>query len=559
MKDRYFIGLDYGTLSARAVVIDASHGTEIADSIFKYPDGAITGRLPHKGIELPPDCVLQNPRDYIDAAFYLLHSIWRKAGIQPDQVVSIGVAFTASTCLPVDKDMQPLCFDEKLKDNPHSWVKLWKHHRAKEVADLINQTASIRGENFLERYGGTSSSEWLFSKLIEIFYEAPGIYQRIHKFMEAGDWLVGKLTGNFVTSSCMAGFKAFWSQDDGYPTNDFFRALDPMLENIVAEKILQRVLLVGQKAGGLNAEVASATGLPQGLPVSVSIIDAHASVPATGIAESGSLLLVMGTSLCHILLADTYVPVKGISGIVKDGVIPGYYSYEAGQAAVGDIYDWFMKSCVSCDYVIEAEKRQISIFQLMNEKVSKLEAGESGLVALDWWNGNRSTLNDANLSGLILGCTLSTKPEDIYRSLIEATAFGTRVIIDNLLDNNIMIDHYFACGGLSRKSGTIMQIFADILGKEIYVSNVEQTTAYGAAIYGAVAAGREGGGFASVEEAVFALTRPSTIRYLPQKENQKVYSALYEIYRDLYEYFGNESSSVMRTVKMLRDQCDTLV
>lgn len=553
MKEHYSIGMDFGTLSARAVLINLNNGEELATSVYGYQDAVIDSYLPDTDVQLPTNYVLQNPLDYKDAVEALLKDIWKKAGIDPADIISIGVDFTSCTALPVDEAMIPLCYYERYRSNPHSWTKLWKHHGAQKEADRINEVANERKELFIKRYGGKSSSEWYFAKLIEIYNKAPDIYDATYKFVEAGDWVVWLLTGNLTTSTCMAGYKAFWNEVEGYPSSDFFASIDSGLRNIT-DKAVQNVYPVGTRAGGLTQEMADTVGLKAGTSVAVCMIDAHAAVPVVGVKGDDSMMMTMGTSLCQILVSKKEVLAEGICGVVKDGVLPGYYGYETGQAAVGDIYDWFVSNFASRKFIDEADEKNISIFNVMNEGASKLKPGESGLIALDWWNGNRSMLNNSNLTGLILGMTLQTTPEEIYRALIEATAFGTRKIVESMHEYGINIDNIFACGGLSRKSKFVMQVFTDVLGKEIKVTSIEQTTAYGAAIYGMVAAGRENGGFSSPTEATESLCKGVNRIFKPNMNNHKVYMELYDIYIKLHDFFGKNQTKIIESLRLISDR-----
>lgn len=551
MIERYSVGIDFGTLSARAILIDTQNGKEVFTSIYGYQDAVIDCTLPQSAEELPADFALQNPTDYISAVKALLKDITNNAGVDPAMIISIGIDFTACTVLPVDKNMEPLCMDPKFRKNPHSWVKLWKHHGAQAEADEINDTARRRGETFLDCYGGSSSSEWFFAKVMEVYHKAPEIYHAAYKFVEAGDWVIWAMTGEMTTSICMAGYKAFWNHNTGYPKDEFFTGMEQGLTGIT-EKALMDVRPVGARAGGLSKEMAAQTGLSEGTSVAVSIIDAHAATPVVGVVNDGTLVMTMGTSLCHILVSKKEVHIKGISGVVKDGVIPGYYGYEAGQAAVGDIYDWFIQMLAPSDSFDEALEENTSPFAVMDRRAEKLRPGENGLLALDWWNGNRSMLNNANLSGVLVGMTLSTQPEEIYRSLIEATAFGTREIIESIETQGIKINQIFACGGLSRKSTLVMQIFSDVLGREIKVTGVTQTTAYGAAMYGMVAAGSQRGGYDTLDEAMQALSKPPYKVYKPNPQNKAVYAAMFRNYQRLSAYFGSANKDLMYELKQLK-------
>lgn len=548
MSEHYAIGIDFGTLSARAVLVDVESGEERGTAIFGYQDAVIDRVLPNSDTELPADFALQNPMDYKDAVEALLKDLCSTTEINPQNIISIGIDFTACTVLPVDKDMRPLCFYEEFRDNPHSLAKLWKHHGAQKEADAINEAAHRNHQEFIKRYGGTSSSEWFFAKLIEIYHKAPEIYSATYKFVEAGDWVVWLLTGKLTTSTCMAGYKAFWNETDGYPSPEFFAGIDPGLKGI-AEKAISDVRKVGMRAGGLTEEMASLTGMKPGTSVAVSLIDAHSATPVVGAVEGDSLTMTMGTSLCHILVSKEQVFMEGISGVVKDGVIPGYYGYEAGQAAVGDIYEWFVTHLASADCFDEAAKANINPLAVMDRRAARLAVGESGLIALDWWNGNRSLLNNANLSGVIIGLTLGTLPEEIYRALVEATAYGTRAIVEGIEKQGVPVRNIYACGGLSRKSEFVMQTFADVLGREIIVSGVAQTTAYGAAMYGMVSAGRKRGGYEDIKEAMEHLVKKPHKVYVPSMKNHQVYNQLFSVYQKLSKFFGEDHKEIMLGLK----------
>lgn len=546
MDKRYAIGLDYGTLSARAVLIDLTDGCELASLVYQYRSGVIENALPN-GSPLPPDYALQNPQDYLDAAAYLLGNIWKNAEIPAEAVAAIGVDFTACTPLPLDQDMTPLCFSPQHRNNPHSWVKLWKHHGAGRQCDRINQIAGRRGENFFANYGCNSSSEWLFAKMCETFEEAPQVFADTYRFMESGDWIVGQMTGTYCASTCTAGFKGFWNERDGYPSEDFCEEVSKGF-GAVRSKLVWDIRRVGTAAGSLCEAWVQKTGLSPATVVAVCMIDAHAAFPAAGMAEANTMLMSMGTSLCHILISRTEKQVAGISGVVKDGVLSGSYGYEAGQAAVGDIYDWFIKNQLPADYKRAASESGMDLHTYIYEKVGALQPGESGLIALDWWNGNRSTLYDTGLSGLILGLTLQTRPEEILRAIVEATAFGTKAIIDTFRGEGVPVEHLYACGGIAQKNPVVMQIFSDVLGMEIHVSGVEQTAAYGAALYGAMAAQI----YPSFQRCIQTLARPAQTVYRPEEARHKTYETLYTKYRYLYNLFGSENPELMHSLRDLK-------
>lgn len=559
MQEKYVIGLDFGTLSARAILVNVRTGEEVAISVFGYQDAVIDKFIPGTSIKVPPEYALQNPRDYMEALECLLRDIWKKAEVNPAQIVGIGVDFTSCTMLPVDKNFMPLCFNPDFRDSLHSWAKLWKHHGAQAEADQINAVAKRRSEEFLKRCGNKSSSEWMFAKIYETLNSDPAVYHNAYRFIEGSDWMVYLMTEKERRNSCLAGYKAFWSKQDGYPSEDFFEAVDLRLRNVIEEKIGSEVYPVGTRAGGLTEEMAAKTGLVAGTAVGVGNTDAHLAVPAVGITKPGDIVLIMGTSLCHMMVDEKEVKLDGICGVVEDGILPGYFGYEAGQPAAGDIYDWFVSNLAPYEYVSEALESDSTLFQYMDEKAQKILPGQSGLIALDWWNGNRSLLVNSDLSGLIVGFTLQTKPEEIYRAIIEATAFGTRLIIENFIANGIQINNVFACGGLSRKSNTVMQIFSDVLGMEIQTSASHQTSALGAAMYGAVAAGSANGGYDSIFEAAQAMSNLNPSSFKPVNKHYQVYTRLFEEYKKLCDLFGKNGQDVMKVLKNIKAANDPLV
>lgn len=549
---KYALGIDFGTLSARALLADVETGCEIATSVCEYPNGVIDDVLPASSAKLPPDWALQDPRDYLTALKTIVSKVMSMANARPEDIIGIGPDFTACTILPIDKNGDPLCFDPKWEKNPHAWVKLWKHHAAQPEANKITEIALARRETFLNRYGGKVSSEWFLPKVLQILDEASEIYEAADKFIEAGDWIAMKLTGVEARSACAAGYKSMWDKKEGFPSNDFLRALDTRIEHIIDEKMSRDILPVGAKAGELTQKMAEALGLTPGTAVAVSVIDAHAAVPAATVTKDGTMVIIMGTSSCHIILGRQPKCVEGISGYVEDGVIPGYYGFEAGQCCVGDHFAWFVDNCVPASYNNEAQSRGIGIHDLLMEKASRLKPGESGLIALDWWNGNRSVLVDADLTGLFIGMKLDTKPEDMYRALIEATAFGTKVIIDAFERDGIAVDEIVACGGLPEKNELLMQIYADVTNREFKVARSAQTCALGSAMWGAVAAGRAKGGYDDITQAAERMATVKDITYKPDPDRYAVYSRLFAEYMKLHDYFGRGGNDVMKVLKEIR-------
>lgn len=552
MYGKYSIGVDYGTLSARAVIINLENGDVVASTVKDYPDAVITDCLPNTNIKLGKDWALQNPRDYVNCLIATVKEAVSISRISKEDIISIGVDFTACTVLPVKSDGTPLCELPGFKDRPHAWVKLWKHHAAQYAADKLNRIAEERNEPFLARYGGKISSEWLFPKLMQIIDEDPEIYQEMDRFIEATDWITWQMTGVETRNSCTAGYKAMWNEETGYPDSSFFNALDTRLEHVVSEKLGTELLPVGSKAGELTAEMAEKMGLLPGISVCVGNVDAHVSVAPTGVIKSGTMLNIMGTSTCDITLSDKEVLVPGMCGVVKNGAVPGYYAYESGQNAVGDIFAWFVDTQVPSSYFEEAADRDINIHKLLEEKANKLAIGESGLLALDWWNGNRSVLVDTDLTGLILGLTLSTKPEEIYRALIEATAFGKRLVIDTFKKAGVEINQLMVCGGLPHKNQMLNQIYADITQKEISIASHLQAPAIGAAMFASVAAGKEAGGYNNIEEAAAKIARIQDEKITPIAKNMEKYDALYQEYVKLHDYFGRGENDVMKRLKNIK-------
>lgn len=550
---RYSLGIDFGTLSARCILADLETGHEMVESQEEYAHGVMDEALPD-GTPLGNDWALQHPQDYLDALRLLVTNVLGQTGIDATDIVGVGIDFTACTVLPVKKDGTPLCMLEQYRSEPNAYVKLWKHHAAQPEADDLNRIAAERGERFLKRYGGKISSEWLFPKIWQVLKEAPQVYADMDYFPEACDWMVFQLCGKWVQSSSGAGYKAMWSKADGFPSPDFFRALDPRLENVVQEKLGFPVQAIGTKAGEVSKAGARLTGLAEGTAVAVGHLDAHVATIGAGVTRPGQMMVVMGTSACDMLISDAVKEVPGMCGVCEDGIVPGYVGYEAGQSCSGDHYQWFVENCVPQEYNEAAKARGMNIYQYLAEKAGRKLPGESGLIALDWWNGNRSVLVDAKLSGTILGCTLLTKPEDVYRALIEATAYGTRKIFETLEQQKIPVDEIYIAGGIAKKDPFVMQIYSDILKKEIRVVTASQVAALSSAMWGAVVAGKAMGGFASLEEAVRVMVKSENKLYTPKLGNSEVYDSLFEEYKKLHDYFGCGGNDVMKRLKKLSEQ-----
>jgi len=551
-EKKYAIGVDFGTESGRAVLVDVADGREVASFVHAYANGVIDDKLPGTDIELDPDFALQDPYDYLEVFKNAIPAVLEQSGVDPQDVVGLGIDFTACTMMPTKADGTPLCFLPEWRENPHAWVKLWKHHAAQPEANKLNEIATELGFTFLDRYGGKISSEWFFPKAWQILDEAPEIYEAADRLIEGADWVVWQLTGVETRNSCTAGYKAIWSKREGFPAPEFFKALDPRLEHIVAEKMSTDIQPLGAKAGELTEEAANWTGLRPGTAVAIANVDAHVSVPAATVTEPGRMVIIMGTSNCHMVLGEKEQLVPGMCGVVEDGIIAGLQGFEAGQSCVGDHFAWFVNNCVPAAYEREAKARGRDIHQLLEEKAAQLKPGESGLLALDWWNGNRSVLVDVDLTGMLLGATLATRAEEIYRALIEATAYGTRLIIETFEASGVAVNEIVATGGLPERNKLLMQIYADVTGRSIYVAESSQIGALGSAMHGAVAAGAAAGGYDSIVEASKKMARLQDQAYHPIAEHQKVYDQLYAEYVTLHDYFGRGTNDVMKRLKKLK-------
>jgi L-ribulokinase len=549
---RYSLGLDYGTESVRALLVDLESGDEAASVEFRYPNGVISDSLPvEDGVRLERDWFLQHPGDYLAGLEAVVPACLEKAGAQGGEVAGIGIDFTSCTVMPCDEHGEPLCLKQEFAHDPQAWVKLWKHHGAAAEADRILSVARERGEGFLDHYAGAISSEWLMPKALEVLHRSPVVYAATQAFVEGADWLVWKLTGRLARNACCAGYKGQHVAALGWPSEEFLTAVEPGLAGLFREKVAGPIVAPGTKVGGLTSGWAERLGLPEGTPVAAALIDAHAGLVGCGVTGPGTMVLVLGTSFCHMSLGKRLKLFEGVCGAVKDGILPGLYGYESGQTSGGDVYAWFVNNCVPAAYAAEAERRGVGLHELLSEKAGRLAPGESGLMALDWWNGNRSVLMNADLSGLIVGLTLDSRPEEVYRACIEATMFGTRRIVDAYLEAGFRFERFVASGGLPYRNRLAMQVLADVLGAPVHVAASQQTAALGSALLGAAAAGSAGGGFDSVAEAAAKLVRPPQVVYEPDAKAAAAYGRLYREYEVLHDYFGR-TEPLMRRLREAR-------
>jgi L-ribulokinase len=532
----YSIGVDFGTESGRAVVLDVFSGELLASSVVRYPSAVIDRALPSTDERLPPDWALQDPDDWVTVLERGVPEAISQAGVPVNEVTGLGIDFTSCTVLPVTDDGTPLCKLDEWRGHRHAWPKLWKHHAAQPVADRLTEVALERDEAFLARYGGRISSEWYFPKLIEVWLEDRDIYDAASWYIEATDWIVWWLTGAQCRQTATAGFKAMWSPADGLPSTEYFEAAYPGF-NRPAEKLGDKFVPLGTRAGTLRREAAEKMGLTESVAVAVGNVDAWVSVPGVGVEDPGSFVIVIGTSICDMIVHPEETRLPGVTGVVKDGILPGLFGYEAGQAAVGDMLAWFVeKLAMAPDSYGELEKA-----------AAQIAPGETGLVALDWWNGNRTILADADLTGAIFGLTLQSTREQIYRALLESIAFGSRRIMDNFEEHGLVLSEVVACGGIAERSPLMMQLLADTSGRQVHVPDVSEIPARGAALFGAVAAGH----YDDIRSAIEA-TRPQTVRtYDPDLEAKKTYDRVYEIYRALYEYLGRSEVRLLHDLKRI--------
>ncbi|MBX6751914.1 MAG: ribulokinase, partial [Micromonosporaceae bacterium] len=527
---------------------------EVGTAVHEYSHGVMDTVLTAgpAGVELGPDWALQVPQDYIDVLKTAVPGAVAAAGIDPQQVIGIATDFTACTMIPTLTDGTPLCDLPEYVDRPHAYVKLWKHHAAQPHADRINALAHERGEPWIARYGGLISSEWEFAKGLQLLEEDPELYARTQRWVEAADWIVWQLCGRYVRNACTAGYKGIY-QDGAYPSREFLAALNPDFAGFVDDKLAHEIGQLGALAGRLTAQAAAWTGLPEGIAVAVGNVDAHVTAPAAQATEPGQMVAIMGTSTCHVMSYDRLTEVPGMCGVVDGGIIAGLYGYEAGQSGVGDIFAWYVENQVPGSYYEQAAAAGLSIHDHLTELAYREPVGAHGLVALDWHSGNRSVLVNHELSGVIVGQTLATRPEQGYRALLEATAFGTRVIVETFAAAGLPVTEFIVAGGLL-KNRHLMQTYADVLRMPISTIVSAQGPALGSAIHAAVAAGA----YPDVRTAAAAMGSVHRNAYRPDEANAKVYDRLYAEYLALHDYFGRGGNEVMRRLRALRREVLTV-
>lgn len=536
----YSLGLDFGTNSVRALVLNLVTGEETATAVAYYPSGE-EGILT---IDSDHHLARQNPRDYAESLEKVVPEVIEKAKEDKDfsakRIVGIGVDTTGSSPLPVDENCEPLAFQRRFESNLEAQVWLWKDHTSAEEAQRITELARERRPQYLEKYGGSYSSEWFLSKIWHCLNTDPEVFYEAHTWLEFADYIPTLLSGikdskKIKRSVCAAGHKAMYNKSwGGLPDKDFLSLLHPDM-GLLRHRLFQRAYTSDFPAGYLSQKWSKKLGLLQGIPIAVGALDAHLGAVGSGVRE-GVLVKIIGTSTCDIMVSPPgkeFRDIPGVSGIVDGSVIPGYFGIEAGQSAVGDIFNWFVSHVCREDSGYHRE---------LSEKASRLRPGQSGLLALDWNNGNRSILVDAQLTGLLVGQTIHTTQEEIYRALVEATAFGALTIIDRMEEYGIKIEKVIGCGGIAEKNPLVMQIYADVLGRAMEISSSPFTCALGAAIMGAVVAGEEKSGFATTEKVQAKICRVKREKYLPREKEHRVYKQLSNLYRRLHDSFGVRGS-----------------
>lgn len=553
-KGLYTIGLDYGTLSGRALLVDVGNGEVMGEAVMDYPHGVMNTVLP-TGDLVPRGWAFQHPGDYLQVLEYVVPTVIRKSGVDPAKVIGVAVDFTGCTLVTLNREGVPLCLLPEFEHNPLSWVIHWKHHGATPYKQIVQDAVEAYDPGLLKRHGGRISDECMMAKVTQLVKEAPEIYEAADLIMEAGDWVTMKMTGNLVRSQAMAGYKAFWQEMRGYPDNTFYCSLDERLKDFDKAKLRWELRIIGREAGKITPEMAEKLGLMAGTSVAVAQYDSHAGLPGSGISVPGKVMMTLGTSGGFILAYDKACAVQGTTGMTENGDLPGFYGYASGQFSLGDSFAWFVKNMVPEKYVKEAVASGVPIQALLTERAAKLAPGESGILALDWLGGNRSVLVDSELSCMMLGMTLQTKPEEMYRALLESVAFGTRRIIEAHERAGIHIEAIHAVGGIVKKNPLLMQIYADILNRHICVCRSTQAAALGSAMFAAAAAGEEKGGYSTLKEAIDRMSELEPYGYDPIPENVTVYQQLYEEFERLHDYFGCGENDVMKRLKKLqRDQ-----
>ena len=553
-EGKFAIGLDYGTNSVRSLIVNTENGDEVATCTYNYKRGNLGIITDEKDANVSR----QDPEDYIEGLDYCIKGALEKAklirGFSPENIIGIGVDTTGSTPIPVDRNGQPLSFRPEFKNNINALSWLWKDHSGHEESEEITGLAQKRHPEYLAKCGGVYSSEWFFSKILHCLRTDPVVFKAAYSWVELADFIPGILTGEsrpekLKRSVCAAGHKAMYNKNwGGLPAGDFLEALAPEL-GVLRTMLYDEAYTSNTPAGFLSKDKASNLGLKPGIPVSVGAFDAHMGAVGAGI-KPGTLVKIIGTSTCDMMVVPDKAElpdIPGLCGIVDGSILPGYLGLEAGQSAVGDIFNWFVEN------LVPGFSSSADAHRLLTERASSLKPGETGLLAIDWNNGNRTVLADAKLTGVILGQTLGTKPEEIYRALIEATAYGGKIIINRFKEYGVKVEEVIACGGIAEKNSLLLEIYADVLQMPIKVSRSSQSCALGAAVFGAVVAGEGGGGYKNAEDAIKCMSGVKPDVYYPDEDRSRVYQKLFGLYQQLHDIFGTRqySSNLYHVMKEL--------
>ena len=535
----YVCGYDFGTLSCRITVSDRSTGETVYEAGVDYPHGVISQQLPGSDVALGLDWALQDPEDYLEVMTQLTRMALEK--VAPEEIAAIGTDFTNCTVVALGADGRPLCMQENFRSTPNAYVKLWKHHAAQPYAKRIEEILTAENVDWFPLYGRNVSSEWLFPKVLQVYEEAPEVYAAAGTFLEAADYIPYWLTGNLVRNSATLGVNAFYEEGRGFPQKELLEKFSPGFSGVL-DKLTGPVKPVGSRAGTLTPQAAERLGLLPDTVVAVGHGDSEIAAAGLGVTESGSMLMVMGTSTCYQMMHRNKIAFDGVCAIVRDGMIPGLVAYESGQPAVGDTFAWFADNMLPQQYQEAAADEGISVLAYMDRLCGQLKAGESGLVALDWFNGNRSVLMNYGLRGVIAGLSLASRPEEIYRSLIEATAFGARRIFDSYTQAGVGIEKVYAAGGLARKSPVTMQIYADILNRSITATSISNSSSLGAAVCAAVALEEEIGTYEAFRRVCGRMIHYDAAVYRPDPKAAATYEKLYQVYLELHDFVGKQAS-----------------
>lgn len=534
---RILIGVDFGSSEARVSAVDIKTGQMIGIATCPYQSGVMDKILPNAKL-LPPNFALNDPSDWMNAMSCATRKLVMDTGIPQSEIISLGISFTSCCCLPVDDGGMPLCQKPDFAENVHAWPKHWRHIASLPQAKRLTEIATDRGEPFLEYCGGRIGPEWLWPKLLETIEQSPELVPHIAYYLEIGDWIAWQLTGNQARNQCSAGYKACWVEGDGYPSNDFFAHASVDLARIAEKQRDVPVVQPGKLAGRLLPELAEQISLPAGLPVAIPVIDAQVGVLGSGVYSPEVMVMVMGSSTIHLVMSKLERMFVGFAGMVKDGILDGYWGYEAGQPATGDLLDWFRNTLAPIQLFERAREDDVDEMVVMDRWLHEEPTGSGGMVALDWWNGNRSVLSNTTLKGMISGFTLGTTAPQILKGLVEATGFGTRKIIDTFRANDIHIDRIVATGSIPYHYPGMLQIYSDICNTPITVPDVQYSVARGAAILGGFAVGVENLGFTTRKDYFEAMKPQNYDSFAPNPEDVSKYDMIFKTWSKFHDWFA---------------------